>query len=114
MIQKFSPTPALVVLKSVRNEYTTMELPNSWSSYIVSALALFLGYACVLVFYRLFLHPLKDFPGPTIAAATLWYECYYDVVKGGQYVFEVEEMHKRYGRLKRPDQWTICLTSQAL
>lgn len=50
-------------------------------------------------FWRLFLSPLKTFPGPKLAALTLWYEFYYDIVKsgGGNYVWEIEKMHKKYG-----------------
>lgn len=50
-------------------------------------------------FYRLFLSPLARFPGPKLAAATLWYEFYYDVVKQGQYTFKIKELHERYGLL---------------
>lgn len=47
--------------------------------------------------YRLYAHPLAEFPGPKIAAATFLYEFYYDVVKGGMYIWEIERMHEKYG-----------------
>lgn len=47
--------------------------------------------------YRLFLSPLANIPGPTLAALTSWYECYYDVIKPGQYVWKIKELHKQYG-----------------
>lgn len=53
----------------------------------------------LLVVYRLFFHPLAGFPGPKLAAATLWYETYYDVWLKGKYVFEIKDMHKKYGML---------------
>jgi hypothetical protein len=55
-------------------------------------------YSATVAFYRLFLHPLARFPGPRLAALTLWYETYYDVVQNGQYIFRIVEMHKKYGK----------------
>lgn len=48
--------------------------------------------------YRLYFSPIARFPGPKLAALTYWYEFYYDVVKDGQYIFQIEKLHKRYGR----------------
>ena len=47
---------------------------------------------------RLFLHPLAHIPGPRLAALTWWYEFYFDVIQPGQYVFKIQELHKRYGK----------------
>jgi hypothetical protein len=65
----------------------------SWQSV---AVLLILYYATV-AFYRLFFHPLAHFPGPKLAAATRWYEAYFDVICNGQYQFEIVKMHKKYG-----------------
>lgn len=50
------------------------------------------------VIYRLYFSPIAGFPGPKLAAVTYWYEFYYDVVKDGQYIFQIAKLHKRYGR----------------
>ena len=49
-------------------------------------------------YYRIYLHPLAKFPGPKLAALSHWYEAYYDVLKKGQYIFEIERMHQKYGK----------------
>lgn len=54
-----------------------------------------------LVVYRLFFSPLAKFPGSKLAAATSWYEFYFDYWLEGKYVFEIERMHKIYGRCRR-------------
>lgn len=61
---------------------------------------LFCFYGLWLSVYRLYFHPLAGFPGPRLAAATRWYEFYYDVVKRGQYIYKIEEMHEKYGTLR--------------
>lgn len=47
--------------------------------------------------YDLFFHPLRKFPGPKLAAIWYFYEFYYDVIKDGTYLWEIEKMHRRYG-----------------
>lgn len=59
--------------------------------------ALYLSYGVALVVYRLYFSPIAKFPGPKLAAATRWYETYYDVWKRGQFTFEIKKMHEKYG-----------------
>lgn len=54
-------------------------------------------YLVCLALYRLYLGPIAKFPGPKLAALSLWYEFYYDVVRGGQYCFKISELHDQYG-----------------
>jgi hypothetical protein len=63
-----------------------------------------IGLVCVLLsaqiartVYSVYFGPLAKFPGPRLAAATLWYEFYYDVYLVGQYTFKIKELHERYG-----------------
>ncbi|RHZ61391.1 hypothetical protein CDV55_104001 [Aspergillus turcosus] len=51
--------------------------------------------------YNLYLHPLRNFPGPKLAAIGPYYEFYYDVVKDGMFLWEMERMHQEYGPIVR-------------
>lgn len=42
-------------------------------------------------------HPLYHFPGPRLAAASLLYEFWYDMVLGGTYTARIKRMHSVYG-----------------
>jgi hypothetical protein len=55
-------------------------------------------YYVSLIVYRLYFHPLAKFPGSKLAAASLWYEFYYDVILRGKFVWKLQEMHERYGK----------------
>ncbi|KAF2140918.1 uncharacterized protein K452DRAFT_298984 [Aplosporella prunicola CBS 121167] len=59
--------------------------------------------ACFVVrcVYDLFFHPLRRFPGPKLAAVGSFYEFYYDVIKDGTYLWEIEKMHQKYGPIVR-------------
>lgn len=70
---------------------------------IVSIDKLTLGAGFILLYilggaiHRLYLSPIAGFPGPKLAALTYWYETYYDIFRKGKYVFEIEDMHRKYG-----------------
>ncbi|KAF9077868.1 cytochrome P450 [Rhodocollybia butyracea] len=55
----------------------------------------------VLALYRLFFHPLCEYPGPPLAALTDWYQAYYNIVKGGGLVIKYEQLHKLHGPVIR-------------
>lgn len=62
----------------------------------------FLGAVCLLYLIvnavsRTYFSPLSKFPGPKLAAFSLWYEFYWDVVKRGSFIWRIEEMHQKYG-----------------
>ena len=62
------------------------------------AVCAFIVYVTALYIYRAFFDPLSKFPGPKLAAASLWYEFYYDVVKKGRYTWKIARMHEKYGK----------------
>ena len=72
--------------------------PSGIPPTVLAAVGLLIAYVVGGVIYRLYFHPLAKFPGPRLAAATLWYEFYYDCILFGQYTFRIKEMHDQYGK----------------
>ncbi len=68
----------------------TVALASIWLTYLIS-----------LALYRLYFSPLAKFPGPKLAALTLWYEFYYDVIKRGRYTWKIAELHTHYGMCRK-------------
>ena len=74
-----------------------MAIILSLQELFLSLVCLLAAYVTALSIYRLYFSPLARFPGPKLAAATLWYEFYYDVVKRGRYTWKIAELHAQYG-----------------
>ncbi|RMD44016.1 hypothetical protein DV735_g1056, partial [Chaetothyriales sp. CBS 134920] len=85
-----------------------------WHSISLLALASVV-YGCGLVIYRLTLSPLARYPGPKLAAATGWYEVYYELFHkgGGQFPFHVEALHAKYGSIVRINPWELHVNDPA-
>lgn len=81
-----------------------LEILKTWPLTAISAT--FALYIILLYTYRLTLHPLAGYPGPLLAAMTLWYEFYHDFFRRGQYLFQIRDMHAKYGHIVRvtPDE----------
>jgi hypothetical protein len=71
-------------------------------------------YLFCLSIYRLYFSPVARFPGPKLAAASFWYEFYYDVYLGGQYGFKINELHDQYGNSFLDHPYTMVLTIEDL
>lgn len=73
---------------------------------VLSALGAWIIYTCYVIHHRLFLSAISKFPGPKLAAATFWYEFYYDIVLGGKYIWKIKALHEQYGPIIRinPDE----------
>ena len=66
-------------------------------------LGLWILYHVVRALYNISpMHPLSHIPGPKLAAMSLLYEFWYDMVLGGTYTQVISKMHETYGE-KRSD-----------
>ena len=70
-----------------------------FTAFLASAAVLTILYVLYGIIYRLYFSPLAKFPGPKLAAATRWYEFYYDVVQRNRFSWQIQKMHDQYGRL---------------
>jgi cytochrome P450 len=71
---------------------------------VVAALFVYTTYT---LYYRLYRSPIAKFPGPKLAAATFWYEFYYDIVLGGKYIWKIRDLHKQYGSVIRINPYEL-------
>jgi len=53
--------------------------------------------------YSVYLGPSSKFPGPKLAASTLWYEFYYDVILKGKYTFKIKELRQQEYGIRLPN-----------
>ncbi len=80
----------------LRSSIATTERPLRVSAW--TAVVLLTCYYLSKCIYNLYFHPLSRFPGSKLAALGGWYEFYYDVIKDGTYLWEIERMHRKYGK----------------
>ncbi|KAF7917956.1 uncharacterized protein EAE98_009984 [Botrytis deweyae] len=71
---------------------TSSHIPLSLQIIVISVVVTSLCCA----FRRLYFHPLSKIPGPRLAAATSWYEFYYNFIRDGIYAKKFEKMHTEY------------------
>ena len=64
------------------------------SSILTCYLFVYIAYLFALAVHRLYLSPIAHFPGSKIAAISAWYETYWDVIKGGQFTFQIQRWHE--------------------
>lgn len=67
-------------------------------SYVPLVLSLYVSYGITLGIYRVYFSPLSHIPGPKLAAATRWYEFYYDAIKVAKFYKQIEKLHAQYGK----------------
>ncbi|KAK1226931.1 hypothetical protein PQX77_010102 [Marasmius sp. AFHP31] len=77
-------------------------MTNISTQYAMAAFAssLFI-YTLLKLVYRIFFHPLRRFPGPTLAACTKYYRGYHDIVQNGGWLEQLDKLHRLYGPVVR-------------
>lgn len=63
-----------------------------------------LVYVVIGIYYRLRLHPLARFPGPTWAGVTDWWELYQEV-NGNNFFLKLDLWHAKYGTILKIGDW---------
>ncbi|EMD86820.1 hypothetical protein COCC4DRAFT_63008 [Bipolaris maydis ATCC 48331] len=72
------------------------------SSQLACAFAFFLvAYISMRCVYNMFFHPLRKIPGPWMAATTPLPDFWHDAVRRGNYIWEIQKMHRKYGPIVR-------------
>ena len=64
--------------------------------------AIFLAVIAVVwrIVFRLFFHRLSSFPGPRLAAVSSYYRTYYEILKGGAMLDQINHLHSTYGAFR--------------
>ncbi|KAK1507463.1 cytochrome P450 ClCP1 [Colletotrichum tamarilloi] len=85
-----------------------MAVLHSFLTAITACAAFIAVYTVSCIFYNLFLHPLRHYPGPISMRATRWAFCH-RLIKGAL-PMDVLELHKKYGDVVRvaPDELAYC------
>lgn len=86
----FAPYTQMTFLELLPSNTSTQQIVS------IGLLGLIFSFVAQRV-YSVYFGPLSKFPGPKLAAATLWYEFYYDVILQGNYTFKLKELHNKYG-----------------
>ena len=104
------------------------QVPSYTSVLLISIILIF----CVVftgAVHRLYFSPIAGFPGPKLAALSLWqenllfltdleyelilcsrYEFYYDVICHGQFVWHMRDLHERYGPIIRINPYELHIS----
>lgn len=77
-------------------EILNTERPLATATWL--AAAVLTCYCIGKCFYNVYLHPLSNIPGPKLAAMGSLYEFYFDVIRDGTYLWEIQRMHRKYGK----------------
>jgi hypothetical protein len=107
-LSKSSSSTAAFTFPSIYGQYSSKEIITKQAAInaFTKNMALFeivatsiTAQLVYIIVWRLFFSPIAQIPGPKLAALTSWYEFYYDVIRGGQFVWHIQELHDQYGKI---------------
>ncbi|KAL3420618.1 hypothetical protein PVAG01_07063 [Phlyctema vagabunda] len=84
-----------------------MEFSLLFQPFLVWAVVSSIFYTIYRALYRLYFSPISSFPGPKLAALTFWYEFYYDIILGGQYIWKIQALHEKHGPIVRINPYEL-------
>ncbi|KAF2100056.1 putative cytochrome P450 [Rhizodiscina lignyota] len=64
-------------------------------------------WTVVGILRRAYFSPLSNIPGPGLAALTPLYEFYFDVIRQGQYTWQIAKLHEQYGPIIRISPYEV-------
>ncbi|KAI9641428.1 hypothetical protein NHQ30_010235 [Ciborinia camelliae] len=76
-------------------------------SILVSIVVTIFSYTFYGIIWRLYFSPIAKFPGPKLAAISMLYEIYHEIILGGQYTFKIRRLHEKYGPIIRINPWEL-------
>ncbi|KAM0124736.1 hypothetical protein ACHAP3_010138 [Botrytis cinerea] len=77
---------------------------------LVPIIVILLSYIAYGIVWRLYFSPIAEFPGPKLAAISILYEIYHEIVLGGKYTFKIKELHEKYGPIIRINPWELHIS----
>ncbi|EKM57594.1 uncharacterized protein PHACADRAFT_206486 [Phanerochaete carnosa HHB-10118-sp] len=78
-----------------------MDFLSTLWTYATWAAVLVCLYLLLKAVYNVYFHPLSRFPGPKLAAASLWWQAYLDLWENGSLSSKLAELHATYGEIVR-------------
>lgn len=88
-------------------QWLLQPLQASWTLIAFTAFAAVLLPAVTTGVYRLYFHPLRNVPGPKLAALTNFYAFYWNWIRDEGYSKRFGALHKYYSKIRHSNQLRV-------
>lgn len=68
------------------------------SEVLWTVLLVWFGFGATRLLYNVLFHPLRAYPGPMAARATIWWKIYIEVIKQESMTDALSRLHKQFGK----------------